>query len=271
MAGCTDGIAISGLVEIPTADPTDLILIQRGTVYRKMNFSSIIATQAEVDTGTATNVFVTPDTLKNTPKVDLGAFDFGMLLVDAQPATNETFTIEVDGVTVIFEFTVGGGVTVGDVEVVKGASTALTAAAWITAINSSVLSMSAIVNPVTANLINWITDNANEAVTLTDGTTGDILFNQAGGERAPLNTIPIYREYTVTADDITAGAIMIRTPVSSFPDGVLIQVLDSAGFVNDTANPQVDTFTVTNGNINITTNSVIVAGSIIIIIGNGVI
>jgi hypothetical protein len=270
MASCNDGIAISGLVAIPTADPTDLLLVQRGTVYKKMTFASIVATQAEVDAGTATNVFVTPDTLNNTPKVDLGAFDFGMLLVNAQPATNETYTIEVDGVTVIFEFTVGGGVTVGDVEVVKGESTTLTAAAWITAINSSALSMSAIVNPATTNLINWITDNANEAVTLTDGTTGDILSNQAGGERAPLNTIPIYREYTVTADDITAGAIMIRTPVSSFPDGVLIQVLDAAGFVNDIFTELVDTFTVTNGDINISITA-IVAGNVIIIIGNGVI
>lgn len=269
---CSSSKSIGNYTLDANPQATDKYLVQIGTKYYSRQLSAMTATQAEVDAETAggKTVFVTPETLAAKPKQDLGIYDFGMLLVNAQPATNETFTIQVDATTVIFEFTVGGGVTVGDVEVVKGASTALTAAAWITAINSSALSMSALVNPVTANQINWITDNANEPVTLTDGTTGDILFNQAGDERAPANTIPVYREYVVTADDITAGTIMILTPVSSFPDGVLVQVKDVAGAVNDTTTGLADTFTVTNGNINIAITSII-AGNVIVVIGNGVI
>lgn len=270
-APCTSSKTIGNYTLDANPQPTDKYLVQIGTKYYSRQLSAMTATQAEVDAESAggKTKYVTPETLAAKPKQDLGIFDFGMLLVNAQPATNEIYTIQVDTTTVIFEFTVGGGVTVGDVEVVKGGTTALTAAAWITAINSSALSMSAIVNPVTANQINWITDNANEPVTLTDGTTGDILKNQAGDERAPANTIPVYREYVVTANDITAGTIMILTPVSSFPDGVLVQVKDSVGSCTDIAS-SVDTFTVTNGNINITITS-ITAGMVVVVIGNGVI
>lgn len=203
--------------------------------------------------------------------VDLGVFDFGMLLVNAQPATNETFTINVDGVPIIFEFTIGGGVTVGDVEVIKGATTALTAAAWIIAINTSVLAMSAIVNPVTANQINWITDAANVPVVLTDGTSGDILSSQAGGERAAADTIPIYREYLVTAADQTAGTIMMRFPVSSFPDGVLMQYFAAATDVNDDPSFTVggDNYTISGGDISITIATV-TAGVTLKVFGIGI-
>ena len=272
MSACSNSKSIGNYLQNASVDATDIFLIQKGTEYKKEPRSMHIATQAEVDAGTDATKYVTPATLAAVPKQDLGVFDFGMLLVNAQPATNETFTIDVDGIPIIFEFTAGGGVTVGDVEVIKGVSTTLTAAAWIIAINTSILTMSAIVNPVTSNQINWITDAANVPVVLTDGTTGDILSSQAGGERAAANTIPIYREYLVTAADQTAGSIMMRFPVSSFPDGVLMQYFTLANDVNDDPLFTVgsDTYTITGGDISITSASV-PAGVTLKVFGIGVI
>lgn len=269
---CTGTKTISTLGQNPALSATDLFLIEKGGTFYKEPRSMHIASQAEVDAGTDTLKAVTPATLAAAPKQDIGVFDTGMLRVIANPLTGETFTITVNVVTKIFEFTVGGGLTVGDIEVVKGATPALTADAWIIAINNSVLSMSAIINPAVTNLIGWITNNANEAVTLVDGTAGDITYTQADDQRAAANLIPIYREYTVLAADIAAGAIMFRFPVSSFPDGVLITSNDGGGLIamQSISIIGTDTYTVTNGDVNILLPGTgYLAGSIIKFFGMG--
>ena len=265
---CTGTKTISALSQNPAIASGDLFIIDKSGVTYKEPRSMQIASQAEVDAGTETMKFVSPATLAAAPKQDIGVFDTGMLRVVANPLTGETFTITVDGIVKIFEFTVGGGLTVGDIEVVKGATPALTAAAWIVAINASVLSMSAIINPAVTNLIGWITNNANEAVTLADGTADDITFSSCNDERAAANLIPVFRRYLVTAADIAAGAIMFRFPVSSFPDNILIQILGTTDAVNDKAAAYGDTYTITGGDINITFGGII-AGETIVIFGMG--
>lgn len=271
---CSSSKSIGNYSQNPSIDSGDIFLVQKGTEYKKEPREAHIATQNEVNLGVNSTKYVTPATLKSTPKQDIGVYDFGSLLLANMPADNETFTIEVDSIPVIFEFTSGGGVTVGDVEVIKGVSLALTADSWILAINSSILPISAIINPSNTSLINWITDEANKTVVLTDGTSGDVLYSQAGGERAPANTVTIYREYTIQAADAAAGFVMFRFPVSSFPDGILMQVFSAVpnGANDDNAYDygSTDNYTITNGDINLSIVT-ITATYIVKIFGIGVI
>lgn len=239
---CAGSQSIGSLTQNSTLASSDLYLVQKGSVYYKREHNDLVASQSEVNAGTDTKKFVTPATLSGAPRQDLGVFDTGFLQVDVQPADNETFTIDVAGTTVVFEFTSGGGATPGNIEVIKGGTTALTAAAWVTAINAQSFSFDALQDANITNKINWITQAAGLTVTLTDGTTGDVLYGQSTGVRTARNIVPFVIDYVLTAQDVTNDEITVRHQFTSI---LALQVYDAANTTTSSPWPCVNLIDIT--------------------------
>lgn len=139
----------------------------------------------------------------------------------AQPADGNTITITpASGTPRTYEFDSAGGVTPGNITVTIGASTALTLAALVAAINANkpVPAISAYVDPIDNQVARLEADAIGDAGNHALAAVGaNIVLSGAAmtnGENS-LNQVEARGEYTVTALDVTAGNIMLSTGLGS--------------------------------------------------------
>ena len=135
----------------------------------------------------------------------------GTYRINSQPATNSTFEVDFKGTVVVFEFTVGDGLEVGDVEVVKGGTTALTATAFAAALDQALGDpglgvMYPFVHGTDDTVIDWLSQSNP---TITNGTAGAVVVNARNQGKTAERTTYFHRQYAVQPEDVNCGHVIM--------------------------------------------------------------
>ncbi len=142
-------------------------------------------------------------------------------------------TIVLGGVT--YEFRTSGSAAAGHVQVNVGGTAALTAAAFLAAVNANppAIGVTASLDPVTATVIRLTANKpgsaGNVGLVLTTGTSSAVVSGATlvGGYNAGTQTLH-HGSYVVTANDVSATNVEIETNLSS-PVGVNLKYWKSTG------------------------------------------
>jgi hypothetical protein len=135
----------------------------------------------------------------------------GTFRINGQPATNSTFALDFKGTVVTFEFTIGLGLTVGDVEVIKGGTTALTATAFQAALDQALGDpglgvLYAFQHGTDDTVIDWL-GQGNPLIT--NGTAGAVVVNARNQGKSAERTTYFHRHYEVQPEDVNVGHLIL--------------------------------------------------------------